>query len=309
MHLYQRTIHGEISCTGIGLHTGKKINLTIKPQHAGSGIRFCRLDLPDCPQIPARLENVVDTNLATTIGHNGYVVSTIEHLMSAFAGMGIDNALVELDGPEVPIMDGSAGPFIYMLRNVGIRVQDEVKQFFLIKKPLSLSAGDRDISVYPSRELKITYLIEFDHPLLSRQKYVLHFSGPAYIKEISRARTFGFLRDVETLKNDGFARGGSLDNAIVLDDFRVLNADGLRYENEFVRHKILDLMGDLYLLGMPIIGHFVVDKSGHSLNHMFLSELQKRRKCWEVVTFPDRRACEARHISVPSFAFPEPAGA
>ena len=306
MHLRQRTVKNEISCTGIGLHTGKKITMTIKPLPPNSGIRFCRDDLLDSPHIPARLENVVDTKLATTLANNGHIVSTVEHLMSAFAGIGIDNALVALDGPEVPIMDGSAGPFVYLLRNVGIELQDEVKKFFLIKRPLTVSSGDRYINVYPSLELRITYVIDFDHPMLSKQTYVLRFSGPAFIKEICRARTFGFLKDVETLKGNGFAQGGSLDNAIVLDDYRVLNTDGLRYEDEFVRHKILDLMGDLYLLGMPIIGHFVINKSGHALNHSFLTELTSKKKCWKVVKFSDRRACEARQISVPTFAFPQP---
>lgn len=306
MPLHQRTVNGEIGCTGIGLHTGKKVTMSIKPLPPNSGIRFCRSDLVGSPHILASLESVVDTRLATTIGLNGHIVSTVEHLMSAFAGMGIDNALVELDGPEVPIMDGSAGPFMYLLKNVGIKLQDEVKKFFLIKKPFTLKSGDKNISVYPCRELKITYVIDFEHPLLSKQTYVLRFCGPGFMKEISRARTFGFLKDVETLKNNGFAQGGSLHNAIVLDDFRVLNTDGLRYEDEFVRHKILDLIGDLHLMGMPIIGHFVINKSGHTLNHIFLTELRKRKKCWKVVKFSDEHACEARHILVPTFVFTQP---
>lgn len=307
MHLHQRTVKGEIGCTGIGLHTGKKTTMTIKPLPPNSGICFYRSDLPNCPPIPARLGSVVDTRLATTIGRDDCLVSTIEHLMSAFAGMGIDNAMVELDGPEVPVMDGSAGPFMYLLTNVGIMVQNEPKKFFLINRPFSLKNDDKRISVYPCRELKITYVINFAHPLLAEQTYVLRFSGPSFLKEISRARTFGFLRDVETLKNNGFAQGGSLDNAIVLDDYRVLNSDGLRYEDEFVRHKILDLIGDLHLFGMPIIGHFVVNKSGHALNHSFLTDLRKKRKCWKVVEFSDQRAYESCQISVPSFAFPQPA--
>ncbi|MBW1981002.1 MAG: UDP-3-O-acyl-N-acetylglucosamine deacetylase [Deltaproteobacteria bacterium] len=304
MHLHQRTVNGEICCTGIGLHSGKKITLSIKPLPPNSGIRFYRKDQPNCPYIPARLENVVDTRLATTIGENGYIVSTVEHLLSAFAGMGIDNALVELNGPEVPIMDGSAGPFIYLLRNVGVRKQEEIKKFLVIRKPLTLRRGDKSISVYPSRELKITYRVHFNHPLVSHQSFVLCFSGPTYIKEISRARTFGFLKDVETLKNNGFARGGSLDNAIVLDNYRVLNTDGLRYEDEFVRHKILDLMGDLYLFGMPIIGHFVADKSGHTLNHALLKRLHNHRACWTVVKFTDQYACTLSQIKVPKFPLP-----
>ena len=307
MPLHQRTVQGEIGCTGIGLHTGKKVAITIKPLPPNSGIRFWRSDLVDCPYIPACLENVVDTRLATTVGWNGHIISTVEHLMSAFAGMGIDNALVELNGPEIPIMDGSAGPFMYLLRNVGIRLQDDVKRFFLIKKPFSLRSGDKHISVYPCRELKITYVIDFEHPLLSEQTYVLRFSGPTFMKEISRARTFGFLKDVETLKNNGFAQGGSLNNAIVLDDFRVLNSDGLRYRDEFVRHKILDLIGDLHLLGMPIIGHFVINKSGHTLNHIFLKELRKMKKCWKTAKFLNEHAREDRKILVPTFDFPQPA--
>jgi UDP-3-O-[3-hydroxymyristoyl] N-acetylglucosamine deacetylase len=206
-------------------------------------------------------------------------------------------------------MDGSAAPFVYLLKDVGIRVQDKTKRFFLVKRPFRVECDDKSIRVYPCRELKVTYFIDFDHPLLSHQTFVLRFSGPAFIKEISRARTFGFLKDVERLKDHGFAKGGSLSNAIVLDEFRVLNAGGLRYEDEFVRHKILDLMGDLQLLGMPIIGHFVINKSGHALNHTFLTELLKKKKYWKVMKFSDERACKARQISVPTFAFPKPASA
>jgi UDP-3-O-[3-hydroxymyristoyl] N-acetylglucosamine deacetylase len=309
MHLHQRTVNSEVSCTGIGLHTGKKVTMCIKPLPANSGIRFCRVDHPDSPSIPARLEHVVDTRLATTLGSNGQVISTVEHLMSALAGMGIDNALVTLDGPEVPIMDGSAGPFVYLLKKVGVRLQNEFKRFLLIKKPLTLQKGDRKVSVYPGRELKVTYTIDFSHPLLSEQTYVLEFSGQDYIRDISRARTFGFLKDVETLRNNGFARGGSLESAIVLDERGVLNAEGLRYEDEFVRHKVLDFVGDLYLLGMPVIGHFVVQKSGHALNQALLTELLKRKNFWKVVKFPSQRACEARQIAVPTFALPQAATA
>jgi UDP-3-O-[3-hydroxymyristoyl] N-acetylglucosamine deacetylase len=206
-------------------------------------------------------------------------------------------------------MDGSAGPFVYLLRKVGIRLQQEFKRFLLIKKPLTLRKGDREVSVHPGRELRVTYTIDFDHPLLSEQTFVLEFSGQEYVREISRARTFGFLKDVGTLRNNGFARGGSLENAIVLDDCAVLNAEGLRYEDEFVRHKILDFVGDLYLVGMPVIGHFIVHKSGHTLNQSLLTELLQRKDFWKTVRFPSERACEARQIAVPTFGLPQVATA
>lgn len=301
MDLRQRTVAGEISCTGIGLHSGKKVKLTIKPSSPNSGITFERVDIsPDCV-VKASFDNVVKTNMATTIGFNGYSVSTIEHIMAAFFGMGIDNALVQVDGEEVPIMDGSSAPFVFLLKNAGVTVQNSYKRFLFVKKSIKVTDGNRSVHLYPSNELKITYKINFDHPLIKDQVYEISFSQSSFIQEISRARTFGFLKDVHTLKNNGLAKGGSLDNAIVMDEFRVLNEDGLRYNNEFVRHKILDFIGDLAIIGHVVIGHFVVEKSGHSLNQTLLKKFMAQKKCWEVVRFKNKEECGKIKVKIPSF--------
>lgn len=302
----QRTVKNEVGCTGIGLHSGEKIKMKIKPAPPDSGIRFVRTDDDGHPMIEARFNNVIDTTLATTIGKNGSRVATIEHLMAAFFGLGIDNAVVELNGPEVPIMDGSAAPFVFLIESVGVRQQKEPKRFILIKKPFKVNDGNRSVSIYPSNELKITYTIDFQHPLLRNQEYELSFSGRAFAKEISRARTFGFLRDVQTLKENGFAKGASLDNAIAIDDFRILNEDGLRYKDEFVRHKILDFIGDLSIIGSPVIGHFVVQKSGHFLNQYMLKRLMASRKHWETAVFKTPEECSKVSVKIPAFGFPEP---
>lgn len=301
MDYRQRTIRDEVSCTGIGLHSGNRVRLTIKPAPAGHGISFIRKDLTGHPAIEARSENVIDTNMCTSIGNNGSRISTIEHLMSAFFGLGIDNARVELDGPEVPIMDGSAAPFIFLLKSVGIKEQRNLKRFVIIKKPFMIQKGGRSVAVYPSKELKITYTIDFHHPLLKNQTLDLCFSGKDFIQEISRARTFGFLKDIEILRENGLAKGGSLDNAIVIDDFRIINEDGLRYKDEFVRHKILDFLGDLALLGSPIIGHFIVEKSGHFLNQHMLTKLLKSRKTWKILTFQNPEQCAQNRVKIPVF--------
>jgi len=301
----QRTLKDEIGCTGIGLHTGEKVRINIRPAPCDAGIRFVRTDLPGHPMIEARFDNVFDTTLATSIGMNGCRISTIEHLMAAFYGLGIDNAVVELDAPEVPIMDGSSAPFVFLLKSAGIKEQKALKQFIVVKKTLKLDDGDRSISVHPSKELKITYTIDFQHPLLRNQEYVLRFSGGDFVREISRARTFGFLRDVETLKANGLAKGGSLDNAVVIDDFRILNEDGLRFEDEFVRHKILDFIGDLSLIQFPIIGHFVVRKSGHFLNQQMLAMLMKSKKHWKVFSFVTPEECSKNRVTIPAFGVPE----
>jgi len=301
LDLRQRTLINEVSCTGIGLHSGEKVNLTIKPAPDDHGITFVRNDLPGHPFIHAKSKNVVDTNLCTSIGRNGCRVSTVEHLMAAFFGLGIDNARVELDGPEVPIMDGSAAPFIFLLKDAGIRQQKTPKRFVLIKKPFKVSEGNKYVSVRPSNELKICYTIDFQHPLLKNQRYAMCFSGKEFVNEISRARTFGFLKDIEILWENGLARGGSLDNAIVIDEFRIINEDGLRYKDEFVRHKILDFIGDLAILGAPIIGHFQVEKSGHLLNQHMLRRLMESRNYWESVTFKDREDCTRNNIKIPVF--------
>jgi len=301
----QRTLKDEIGCTGIGLHSGEKVRINIRPAPCDTGIRFVRTDLPGHPMIEARFDNVFDTTLATSIGLNGCRISTIEHLMAAFYGLGIDNAVVELQGPEVPIMDGSSAPFVFLIKSAGIKEQTTPKQFIVVKKTLKLDDGNRSICVYPSSELKITYMIDFQHPLLRNQEYVLRFSGGDFVREISRARTFGFLRDVETLKANGLAKGGSLDNAVVIDDFRIINEDGLRYKDEFVRHKILDFIGDLSLIQFPIIGHFVVKKSGHFLNQQMLGMLMKSKKHWRIFSFGTAEECSKNSVRIPAFGVPE----
>jgi len=299
----QRTIREEVSCTGIGLHSGHPVNMTIKPAPPDHGIAFIRKDIPSHPVIKAQFDSVVDTNLSTTIGNNGFKVSTVEHLMAAFFGLGIENVRVELDGPEVPIMDGSAAPFVFLLKSAGLKELKSPKRFIVIKEPFEIREGGRSIGLYPSKELKISYTIDFNHPLLRDQRYELRFSGKDFVKEISRARTFGFLRDIETLRENGLAMGGSLDNAIVIDDFRILNEDGLRYKDEFVRHKILDFLGDLAILGCPVIGHFVVNRSGHSLNQNLLKKLVRSTKFWENFVVNNPQECVVRRVNIPVFGY------
>ncbi len=306
MDYKQRTLKDQVECTGIGLHSGERVHLNIRPAPSDTGIKFVRTDLDGHPMVEARFDNVYSTTLATTIGCNGCRVATIEHLMAAFFGLGIDNAVVELDGPEVPIMDGSTAPFIFLIKSAGIREQKSPKQFIVIKKPFKVDDGNRSVHIYPSKELKITYTIDFAHPLLRNQKYELRFSGRDFVREISRARTFGFLKDVQTLKENGLAKGGSLDNAVVIDDFRIINEDGLRFENEFVRHKILDFIGDLSIIGSPVIGHFVVEKSGHFLNQQMLKNLMKSKKHWKMLTFETPAECTKNSVKIPSFGILDP---
>lgn len=286
MHTHQRTLARNVECTGIGLHSGKKVNLTIKPAPVNHGIKFVRMDLPHKPVISAHFRNVVDTSLATTLGADGVIVSTVEHLMATFTGLSIDNALVEMDAYEAPIMDGSAEPFTAMLQGAGIKAQSGKRYTFVVKKPIEMEEGDKKVGLYPSNALKISYTIEFDHPLVKRQSYTISLTDSLFEKEISRARTFGFLDEVNYLKQNGFARGGSLENAVVLDQDKILNDEGLRYADEFVRHKVLDCIGDLSLLGMPFIGHIVAHKSGHALNHALLRRFIDQKSCWETVQTP-----------------------
>ena len=302
----QRTLRSEVSCTGIGLHSGAKAGLTLRPAPPDTGVRFIRRDLPGRPEIPAVNGNVTETNLSTSVGRNGTGVSTVEHLMAALYGLGIDNVAVEVDGPEVPIMDGSSAPFVFLIKSAGIREQKTPKRFLVIRKRFSVEDGNRSITIHPSRELKITYTIDFNHPLLQNQTHELRFSGGEFVREISRARTFGFLKDIQLLWDNGLAMGGSLDNAIVIDDFRVLNEDGLRYPDEFVRHKILDFLGDLALLGKPVIGHFVVEKSGHFLNQVMLRELIRAGKHWEIRSFEDPEEVVENRLRIPAFGALEP---
>lgn len=283
----QRTLRNSIRATGVGLHTGKKVLMTVRPGAANAGIVFIRTDLPQSQDIPARAENVGETTLGTTLIQGAAKVSTVEHLLSAFAGLGIDNARVEVNAPEVPIMDGSAGPFVFLLQSAGIEEQNAPKRFIRVLKPLRVDDGDKWAKFEPFEGFKVNFEIEFDHPVFKRrvQRATMDFSTTSFLKEISRARTFGFMRDLETLRSRNLALGGTLDNAIVLDDAGVLNEDGLRYEDEFVKHKILDAIGDLYLLGHSLIGEFSGHKSGHGLNNRLLRTLLADRSAWEEVTF------------------------
>jgi len=287
MHFNQRTIEKSAGCSGVGLHSGKKVNLTVKPAPTNHGVKFIRTDLLDSPCITAHFNQVVDTSLATVIGSDGCIVSTIEHLMASFAGLSIDNAIVELDAYEVPVMDGSAGPFTELIKSAGIKEQDAPRHFFVLKEPIVLEESGKSVAVYPSTTFKITCTIDFDHPVIKKQTYSIDVSDKIFEGEISRARTFGFLHEVEYLKRYGLARGGSLDNAVVIDKDSILNEDGLRYTDEFVRHKILDCLGDFSLLGMPILGHLVVNKSGHAFNHAFLKKFFSKKASWETRTIHD----------------------
>ncbi|MCK4534784.1 MAG: UDP-3-O-acyl-N-acetylglucosamine deacetylase [Syntrophobacterales bacterium] len=281
----QKTVENEISCKSVGLHSGRKINMTIKPAGVDEGIVFYRSDLPGSDGIKAEPTNVSDTVLATTLGTNGTRVSTVGHLLSALFGVGIDNAIIETDSFEIPIMDGSSLPFVNLLKNAGIKSQGKSKRFVVIKEPVSVSDNEGRAALLPSPESRITYDIDFSHPLIGKQSYDMVFSHDTYEKSICAARTFGFLQEVEYLQARGLALGGSLNNAIVLDDEKVINKEGLRFPDEFVKHKILDAIGDLSLLGMPIIGHFVAYKSGHKLNNLLLRKLLDHRECWETVHY------------------------
>lgn len=280
----QRTLARTVSCSGIGLHSGKAVQVTVGPAPVNHGIKFIRTDLPDRPAIPANFNRVVDTSLATVIGYNGCIVSTVEHLMASFAGLGIDNAVVELDSHEMPIMDGSAGPFTELIRSAGVQVQPGPRCFFVVLSPIVLEEGDKSVAVYPSETLRITYTIDYDHPLIGRQTFTLEVNDRSFHEEICRARTFGFLHEYEYMKHYGLALGGSLDNALVIDEEEVLNPGGLRYPDEFVRHKILDCIGDFSMIGLPILGHIVVSKSGHAFNHEFLRTFFEQKTCWETRT-------------------------
>jgi UDP-3-O-[3-hydroxymyristoyl] N-acetylglucosamine deacetylase len=285
----QRTLKNEIQATGVGLHTGDKVYLCLKPAPEDHGIVFRRVDLDPAVDIPAKAENVGDTTLSTSLVSGDVKVSTVEHLLSAMAGMGIDNAIVEVSAAEVPIMDGSAGPFVFLIQSAGILEQSAPKKFIRIKKKVSVEDGDKTACFLPFDGFKVSFSIDFDHPAFQGRALSasVDFSSTSFVKEVSRARTFGFMHEIEYLRSQGLAKGGSMDNAIVVDDFRVLNEDGLRYEDEFVKHKVLDAIGDLYLLGNSLIGEFCAHKSGHALNNKSLRELISQPDAWEVVTFED----------------------
>jgi UDP-3-O-[3-hydroxymyristoyl] N-acetylglucosamine deacetylase len=283
----QRTLKTSVSVTGVGLHSGEKVTLSLRPAPVNSGIVFRRVDVKPVEEIQARADLVNDTRLSTCMEQNGVRIATIEHLMSALAGLGIDNACIEMDGAEVPIMDGSAGTFIFLLQSAGIVEQSAAKKFIRIKKTVEVKQGDKWVRFEPYNGYKLTFTINFAHPVFAntKQHVTVDLDEHSYIRDISRARTFGFMQDVENMRAQGLALGGSLDNAIVMDEYRVLNADGLRFEDEFVKHKVLDAIGDLYLLGHAVIGAFSGFKSGHALNNALLRELLADEDAWEFVTF------------------------
>lgn len=285
----QRTLKNVIRATGVGLHSGEMVYLTLRPAAPNTGIIFRRVDLDPVVEIRAKAENVGETALSTTLVEHGQRVSTVEHLLSAFAGLGIDNAYIDLNAAEVPIMDGSAGPFVFLVQSAGIEEQNVAKQFIRIKKPVVLEDGDKWARFEPFDGFKVSFTIDFEHPAFTGrpQQVDVDFSSTSFVREVSRARTFGFMKDIEKLRENNLALGGSMDNAIVVDDYRVLNEDGLRYEDEFVRHKVLDAIGDLYLLGHSLIGAFSGHKSGHEVNNKLLRKLLAQEDAWELVSFED----------------------
>ena len=302
--LKQRTIANPIKTVGIGLHSGRKATLSIKPAPVNSGVQFVRVDLPEPVLIPADALSVSDTRLASVLQKDGVRVSTVEHLLSACAGLGLDNLLIEVDCEEIPIMDGSAASFLFLIESAGIMEQDLPRQFMVIKKPVEVRDGDKLARLEPFFGFKLDFRIDFKHPAVDKtgQHFAVDFAEHAYRSEIGRARTFGFAHEVEALREIGLARGGSLDNAIVLDEHRILNNEELRYEDEFVRHKILDAIGDLYLAGHPIVGAYVAEKSGHGLNNALLRKLLDDPSAYSIETFTVSNAPAAyRNESPPLF--------
>jgi UDP-3-O-[3-hydroxymyristoyl] N-acetylglucosamine deacetylase len=289
--LQQRTLKTAIRATGVGLHSGRKVFMTLRPAAPNTGIVFRRTDLEPPVEIRAEAHRVGETTLGTTLLDGDVRVATVEHLMSALAGLGIDNCYVDLSAPEVPIMDGSAGPFVFLLQSAGIEEQGAPKKLIRIRKPVRIEQDDKWVEFRPFNGFKVNLEIAFDHPVFKKhaQRASIDFSTTSFLREVSRARTFGFMRDIETLRANNLTLGGSMDNAIVLDDYRILNEDGLRYDDEFVKHKILDAIGDLYLLGHSLVGEFSGYRSGHELNNLLLRRLLEDETAWEAVTFEDRR--------------------
>ncbi|WP_163935533.1 UDP-3-O-acyl-N-acetylglucosamine deacetylase [Paraferrimonas sp. SM1919] len=288
--IFQRTVKQIVTVTGVGLHSGEKVNLTIKPAAINSGITLVRTDLSPNVTIAADADLVKETTLCTALVNElGVKVSTIEHLFSALAGLGIDNAIIEVDAPEIPIMDGSASPFVYLLQSVGIESQSAPKKYLKITKPIRVEDGDKWAEFHPYQGFKLDFAIDFEHPVISKslQRMQMDFSSDTFIKEISKARTFGFMRDIEYLRANNLALGGSMENAVVLDEFKVLNPNGLRDDNEFIKHKILDAFGDLYLAGYAILGEFKAYKTGHALNNQLVRALLSQQEAWELVSFEE----------------------
>ena len=282
--MHQQTIAEKVSCTGVGLHTGVPVHLTLYPARAGSGVVFVRTDLGAPVEIPARSDGVASTARATTLGKGDATVATVEHLLAALYGLGIDNVRVEVEGPEVPVMDGSAAPFVYLLRSAGLFRQREARRVLRVRRRIEIADGDRRISIEPARDFRVTYAVDFDHPMIRRQtRRFRPLDAECFEREISAARTFGFLREVHALWDAGFAQGGSFENTVVLDDQRVVNRGGLRWPDEFVRHKVLDLMGDLALVGMQLQGHVEVDRGGHALHQQLVCAIAASPDAWTVV--------------------------
>ncbi|GAA0200164.1 MULTISPECIES: UDP-3-O-acyl-N-acetylglucosamine deacetylase [Kangiella] len=300
----QRTLKTTIRATGVGLHTGDKVYLTLRPAPVDTGIVFRRVDLDPIVEIDAKPENVGDTTLSTCLVKDDVRISTVEHLLSAMAGLGLDNAYIDVSAPEVPIMDGSASPFVFLLQSAGVTEQNAPKKFIKIKKKVTVEDGDKKATFEPFDGFKVAFTIDFDHPVFkkSSQTSVIDFSTTSFVKEVSRARTFGFMKDIEFLRANNLALGGSQDNAIVMDDFRVLNEDGLRYDDEFVKHKILDAIGDLFLLGHSLIGSFIGYKSGHALNNQLIRTLMADESTWELATYEDAKAAPISYIMNPALS-------
>ena len=293
--LKQRTLKNVVRATGVGLHTGEKVLMTLRPAAVNTGIVFRRTDLADPVDIPAGPYAVKDTRLSSCLDKDGVRVSTVEHLMSALAGLGIDNVYVDLTSAEVPIMDGSAAPFVFLIQSAGVEEQNAPKRFIRVKEPVEVSHGDKWARLEPYAGFRLDFSIDFKHPAfdVSGNRVVVDFDEISYVREVSRARTFGFMHEVESMRSQGLALGGSLDNAIVMDEYRILNEDGLRYEDEFVKHKVLDAIGDLYLLGHPLIGSFCAHKSGHALNNALLRRLLENERAWEYATFAEESQAPA----------------
>ena len=287
--LRQRTLQESIRSTGVGLHSGNKVTMQLSPAPVDTGIVFRRTDLSPIRDIPARADQVDETDLSTSLGRGDFQVTTVEHLLSALCGLGIDNAFIEIDSPEVPIMDGSAGPFVYLLQTAGVQEQSAAKRFIRVTREITVNDGDKVATLRPYEGFRVTFAIDFDHPVFKEQigHAALDISGEAFVREISRARTFGFVHEFEYMRSRGLARGGSVDNAIVVDDYRILNEGGLRYDDEFVKHKILDAIGDLYLAGHQLLAEYEGVKSGHALNNRLVRALFEEPQCWEWATFED----------------------
>ncbi len=294
----QRTVAKKVSCRGVGLHLGRPATLTLAPAPPDAGLSFVRKDLG--AEIPARADLVVDTQLSTTLGLGGARVATVEHVLAALTGMGIDNCRIEVEGPEVPILDGSAAPFVYLIQEAGVRTQRKGKRFLVVKKPIELRDGDKFVRVEPAAEMSLRFTADFNHPLITDQTFSFVFSDRVFAREVARARTFCFVRDIERMKAAGLARGGSLDNAIVVDEFSILNPGGLRFPDEFARHKVLDALGDLTLLGMPLIASFTAHKSGHALNQALVRRLLAESAAHEVVRIEDEEELEPLQIRLPT---------